>query len=677
MIRPGERIGRIRITGEIAEGGMGAVFVGFDEKLEREVALKSIRSDRVDTRTRARFLNEARLLSQLDHPNICRIHDYLEGEDQDFLVLERIHGRTLRDALEQGIEPAARLAIAEQVARALAAAHEKGIVHRDLKPDNVMITDGGQVKVLDFGLARSEAVSREEPGTREITAETVLANVLPSASWWMPAPKGRTELGALVGTPASMSPEQARGEAATAASDVYALGLLLQELFTGRPPYEAGLSPELLLVKATDGDTLPVRGIDPDLAVLIRGLKAVAPEARPKAAAAAEQLAWIRGRSRRRRLRFLAAAVVALFLLGGVKYTVDLRQERQRALAARSEAEQEALRADAAARFLEELFKASDPRQARGHLPGAQELLRRGTDRLRKEGHLKDQPLLRARLLDTLGGIQTNLGLFNDARPLLREALAVRERLRGKDHPEVADTLVRLGSLARLSGQGDAEPLFRRALAIREKRLGPASPQVADALNDLGVALAAKGRLDEAEAIFKRSLTLHEKLWGDRDPRVAKILHNLSGIAYYRGRTEEGERLMRRALAIREATLPDDDPDLAGSREALALFLQQDGKVAEAGALLGRVAAAMEKVYGPEHPELSRVFLNLGLAREELGDQAAARRFFERSLAIREKTLEPGDPRLLEVRKEFARHCREGHGLSDAESRELCRRHGL
>ena len=161
MIRPGDRIGHIRVTGEIAEGGMGTVFVGFDEKLQREVALKAVRSDRLDAGTRARFLTEARLLSQLDHPNVCRIHGYLESDEGDFLVLELIRGRTLRQALKDGLDPAVRLGIAESVARALEAAHGKGIVHRDLKPDNVMITDGGQVKVLDFGLARSETAGEE------------------------------------------------------------------------------------------------------------------------------------------------------------------------------------------------------------------------------------------------------------------------------------------------------------------------------------------------------------------------------------------------------------------------------------------------------------------------------------------------------------------------------------
>ncbi|HKV09897.1 MAG TPA: serine/threonine-protein kinase [Thermoanaerobaculia bacterium] len=659
MIHPGDHIGHVRVEGPLASGGMGAVYVGFDEKLERPVALKAIRSDRLDTAARVRFLNEARLLSQLDHPNVCRIHGYLESEEGDFLVLELIRGRTLREALKQGSDPAGKLAVAEGVARALEAAHQKGIIHRDLKPENVMLTDDGQVKVLDFGLARSEAVEDPEP-----------SDWMASGSWWRPSVAGRTERGDLLGTPTSMSPEQARGENATAASDAYALGLLLQELFTGQPPYEPGLSESLLLVKVADGDTLPVRGIDPDLASLIKRLEAVAPEARPTVAEAAERLAWIRGKPRRRRLRLLAAAVVAAFLLGGVKYTLDLRE-------ARRAAEQEAVRAEAAARFLEELFKASDPRQARGRLPDARELLIRGTERLKQDKDLASQPLLRARLLDTLGVIHTNLGLYDEARPLLDEALALRTRLRGGEHSETAETLVHLGALAQRSGKGDAVALLRRALAIREARLGPESPEVAGVLDNLGMTLASKGHLDEAEEILKRSLVLHERLWGKADPRVAKVLHNLSGIAYYRGRTEEGIELQRRALAIREATLPDDDPDLAGSREALALFLQKQGKLAETEELLKRVAETAEKVYGPEHPELARTLFNLGLVCDETGKHPAARRLLERALAIREKTLEPGNSQLLQAREILAKHCREGHGLNDAESRELCRQHGM
>jgi len=350
-----------------------------------------------------------------------------------------------------------------------------------------------------------------------------------------------------------------------------------------------------------------------------------------------------------RRHRRLAASVtlVVLALAGGLVATAS--QARR--------ARQEATRADAVAQFLEELFQEADPRQARGELPDAGELLRRGSERLDKELH--DQPLLRARLLDTLGGIQTELGLYDDARPLLAEALAVRERLNGPAAPEVAETLVHLGAVAHLSGQGEAVPLFRRALAIREQRLGAGHSDVADVLNKLGAALAARRRFDDAEAALRRALGIQQRLWGKRDPRVAKALHNLSGIAYYRGGVEEAERLLERALEIREAALPEDDLDLAGSREAMALLRQKQGRPAEAAALLERLAATNERVYGPGHPQLARTLLNLGLARVELGADDVARRLFERARAIDEAALEPGHPQLVRTLAALADlHCR-------------------
>ncbi len=371
-------------------------------------------------------------------------------------------------------------------------------------------------------------------------------------------------------------------------------------------------------------------------------------------------LTQLRRFARRNRRLAGSVALVMLALAGGLVATAS--QARL--------ARQEATRADAVARFLEELFQAADPRQARGEMPDARELLRRGTERLGRELH--DQPLLRARLLDTLGGIHTELGLYDEARPLLMEALAVREQLHGPEHPEVVDTLVHLGAVAHLSGKGEAVPLFSRALAIREELLGPEHPDVADVLNNLGAALAARGRFDDAEAALRRSLAIQKKLWGERDPRVAKALHNLSGIAYYRGRVDEAERLLARALEIREAALPEDDLDLAGSREAMALLRQKQERPAEAAVLLERLAATNERVYGPAHPQLARTLLNLGLARVALGQDDGARRLFERALAIEEAALEPAHPQLVRTLASLADlHCEHGRY---AEAKPLFRR---
>ncbi len=164
MVETQQRIGHIRLTEMLGEGGMGTVWRGYDEKLRRKVAVKTLRADRLDLQTRARLLAEARILSQLEHPNICRLYDYVEGERNDYLVLELIRGRTLGSAIASGLADAEKLRlgfadklrIAEEIARTLVVAHARGIVHRDLKPSNVMLAESGdgQVKVLDFGLAR-------------------------------------------------------------------------------------------------------------------------------------------------------------------------------------------------------------------------------------------------------------------------------------------------------------------------------------------------------------------------------------------------------------------------------------------------------------------------------------------------------------------------------------------
>ena len=150
------RVSHYRRLDRLGAGGMGEVYVGVDETLKRRVALKAVHSEqRLQAESKTRFLREAQILSQLDHPNICRVYDYIEDERRDWLVLELIEGKNLRLALQGGLDWSARLKIAEQIADVLVVTHAAGIVHRDLKPGNVMITDSGAVKVLDFGLARS------------------------------------------------------------------------------------------------------------------------------------------------------------------------------------------------------------------------------------------------------------------------------------------------------------------------------------------------------------------------------------------------------------------------------------------------------------------------------------------------------------------------------------------
>src|SRR5215472_444473 len=209
----GKTISHYQILEELGSGGMGVVHRALDTTLNRPVALKFLtghgRGEGID-----RFLREARAASALNHPNIVTIHEIGEAETGRYYVMEWVDGVTLRAWASEPRPLDAVLSIAQQVARALAAAHAAGIVHRDIKPENIMVRADGYVKVLDFGIAQQ--ISAEK-------AETLTS----------------TRPGTILGTFRYMSPEQSRGEAASAASDIFSLGLVLYELVTGRHPFHS------------------------------------------------------------------------------------------------------------------------------------------------------------------------------------------------------------------------------------------------------------------------------------------------------------------------------------------------------------------------------------------------------------------------------------------------------
>jgi serine/threonine-protein kinase len=474
----GQQVGTIRIHKRLGEGGMGAVYAGFDERLRREVALKAVRADSLNSNGRSRLLSEARILSRLNHPNICAIYDFVNGESTDFLVLELIRGKTLREAIQQGIDPAARLGVAERIADALVAAHAQGIIHRDLKSSNVMLTWDGGVKVLDFGIARLGEDDPVAAGQGTDPDHTALFFPDPEESFHF----ARTAPGKVIGTSGCMSPEQARGEEVSVASDMYSFGLLLQELFTGKPPYDPALEGAELLAEVQEGRTLPVTGIDMHLTGLIESLKSLAPESRPSASEALQTLLWI-GEKPRRRNRMLAAGLALLLVgAGAFKYTWDLRRERDMAVRARQAAELSRRQGDEIAGFLTDLFKVSDPGEARGSTVTARELLDQGARRVRRD--LRGELPVQARLLDTIGQVYFKLGLYTEARPLLEDALRLRRP--GGDPLDISASLEHLAQLDQAQNRPEAEARYQEALRLREGKVGRRNPEVAKLLSNLG-----------------------------------------------------------------------------------------------------------------------------------------------------------------------------------------------
>ena len=219
-----ERIGAYPIEREVGRGGMGVVYLGRDPKLDRPVAIKVLPAAFAsDPERLARFEREAKLLASLNHPNIASIYGIEEDDGQRFLVLEYVEGETLGERIDAGPLPIDEaMDVCRQIAAALEAAHESGVIHRDLKPGNVKLTPGGEVKVLDFGLAKGPAGTADSnPDLSQSPTMTV----------------GATGVGVILGTAGYMSPEQARGRAVDRRTDIWSFGCVLHECLTGRQTF--------------------------------------------------------------------------------------------------------------------------------------------------------------------------------------------------------------------------------------------------------------------------------------------------------------------------------------------------------------------------------------------------------------------------------------------------------
>ncbi len=245
--------GRYRLVELLGQGGMATIFRAVDTQLGRDVAVKLLRPEYLrDPDFSARFRQEAQAAASLTHPNIVTIYDYGEDPSGPYIVMELVDGEDLATILRRSgpLPPRQAARIAAAVARALAASHARGLVHRDIKPGNVLIGRDGQVKVVDFGIARAIA-----------EAQTTLP-------------------GTTLGSVHYFSPEQARGEPATAASDIYALGIVLYEMLTGVRPWEGDSAAAVGLARLSGPvpDPMAVRAsVPPDLAAITRKALALEP----------------------------------------------------------------------------------------------------------------------------------------------------------------------------------------------------------------------------------------------------------------------------------------------------------------------------------------------------------------------------------------------------------------
>jgi eukaryotic-like serine/threonine-protein kinase len=339
----GKRVSHYRVLELLGGGGMGLVYKAEDIKLGRRVALKFLPHELTeDPLALRRFEREARAASALDHPNICAIYEFGEYERKPFIVMQLLEGHTLRELIENSADLATAsqsgipssllsfkttLDLALQIARGLDAAHEKGILHRDIKPANIFVTNRGEAKILDFGVAK--VLEGPEPSPQE-------ADSIPNAE----APAGRSDLsltrtGAAVGTASYMSPEQVRGEKLDARTDLFSFGLVLYEMATGRQAF-AGETAESVHAALLHRTPISARELNPQIPPRLGGIieKALEKDRDRRYQSASEMYADLErlgestaSKSHWMRWPWVAAAILASFLAGGVLYRATRRPQ--------------------------------------------------------------------------------------------------------------------------------------------------------------------------------------------------------------------------------------------------------------------------------------------------------------------------------------------------------------
>ena len=622
-----ERIGPYQLRDEIGRGGMGTVYLADrDNDFTQRVAIKLVRGFMGQEALR-RFRAERQILASLQHPGIARLLDGgTTDEGAPYLVMEYVDGVPIdRYCDEHGLSIRERIELFCRVCDAVSAAHRSLVVHRDLKPSNILVTADGTPKLLDFGIAKLI-----EDDSADIQATTPSMRVM---------------------TPHFASPEQVRGEPITTAADVYALGVLLYLLLSGKRPYEIQTRrpEEIERIVCTQEPPKPSAVADPktrrarelrgDLDTII--LTALQKEPSRRFASVdqfAEDLkrsldgrpviarpsTWTYRTRRFVRRHRAGVAIAAIFVITVIGFAIALAQSAAQARSERNAAER-------VTSMLIQMFSGSDPRSMRGNTITARELLDQGAEQIRIK--LRDQPDVQARLLDALGAIYVGLGLPDRAQTVLHESMTARQSAGIADSQPAARTMWRLaGSLSERGQYTAAEPLARASYDMTRRLVGPVNPQSGETLNTLATILRETGRLDEAEPMFLEVTQIFRDTLGPEHPMVAMGLQNTARIRIARGDPASAERMIREALVIQRRIFGSTTGE---SLSLLAGILEGQGKPQEAIELRRESLAARRAAFGSiPHPALEQSITDLANALAKQGATAEAAPLFREADAI-------------------------------------------
>jgi serine/threonine protein kinase len=653
----GRLFGPWKLGREIGRGGMGVVYLGerADGAFEQRVAIKVLGRDVGDSDRLARFRQERQILARLEHPNIARLVDGGVTDDGFWwFAMEHVVGSPITSWCEaRKLEPTRVIELFQQACHAVQYAHRNLVIHRDLKPGNILVSEAGVVKLLDFGIAKIlDPDGTRLPGTEPVTAAAM--------------------------TPPYAAPEQIRGEPPTTATDVYALGVVLYELLTGSSPYRrtTGTLEEMRRAILEEEPEAPSRRLQRDRSpghrigwarVLGRDLDSITlaamrkePEQRyASVEALSDDLDRRRGgrpvRATGRRFGYVAskfvrrnrvpvtlAALAFLALLAGL-YSTSRERDRARVEAAKAMELKE---------FALSLFRVSIPGEGHGSNVTARQLVDRGAERVERE--LRGNPTVQAEMFDLLGSVYKSLDLFPQAIAMYGKSVSLRRR-NGAPDTLLAASLRELGSSTYESGDyARGEPPLREALALERRRFGEVHQRVALVLGELAVLKQRSGAMAEAESLSRAVLRVDSLTDGPQSPSTAIDLGNLGMLLYYDSRYKEAIPYVVRSLEIRQRTLGRGHLLTADAIDQVANCLAEVGEL-DSSITLGREALAIRRRWlAPDNPDIAHSLDNIAMHLALVGKLAEAERDQREALAIQSKSLDPGDPVLAQGYNDLA-----------------------
>ena len=671
---PPERVGPYRIVEEVGRGGMSTVYLAErdDGHFEQQVAVKLIRPVGDTADRLQRFLSERQILASLSHPHVARLLDGGVLKDgRPYFVMEYVDGRPIDrycDAERLSLE--ARLRLFQVVVGAVQYAHNNLVVHRDLKPSNILVTDAGEVKLLDFGIAK--LLGREENGAGSSQTQT--------ANRWL--------------TPEYAAPEQIRGERVTTATDVYQLGVVLYKLLTGHRPYRTGqtstyelehavveemptrpsdvvgqveeitqsgatrrITPESVVETRNTELTTLRRTLSGDLdAIVLKALRKEPAARYATAEALSEDIRrYLEGRpvfARRGSMSYrvrkyvsrhrgaMAAALIGLLFLIGYAVTVTV-QERKVAQQ-RDLARQEARKAEEVANQLIDLFTISDANEARSDTVTARQILEAGVERVRKE--LEDQPELQAATLTVIGRLYERLGFYEEGVHLLDSALALRRMALMAPHQDLAKGLLYLGR-ARISAGAidEAEAPLRESVAMWEA-LPDFQKEKAESQIALARLLQSQTHYAAAESLYWQAYALQQELPDRRG--LSSTISYLALLKQTEGDYEIADSLYRVALDMQRRFLGAENTEIISTLVNLAVLHSDRAHFATADSLYREALNLQRRLLGEEHPDVAKTLNNWGQMSEVAGNLEQAEHLHRQALQIKQKHLGAAHPSL-------------------------------